>query len=303
MDATHTKSRYNQLSPKEFLKVNSKNVRKAAYKIDESMKEKFPAKTTSNEVKDELAYCTEVIAVVEKEAHLVHIPAIREKLNLLKEIVEDYTEQLSYSADTDARVGHKTEDSSFFGYKTHIAMNDERIITAAIVTTGEQSDGKYLQELIEKSQATGMEIETVLGDTAYSEKDNIYYAKENKLQLVSKLNPVITDGIRPKEKKFEFNKDANLFVCPAGHLATRKARTGQERKIKERTKYSLIFSMLKNVRFVHFARGVIKKGQRVKAVRYRLNPQNTKNKKRFKIARNSKRKRNHAIKLKRRIAS
>ena len=29
-------------------------------------------------------------------------------------------------------------------------MNDERIITAAVITTGEQSDGKYLQTLIEK---------------------------------------------------------------------------------------------------------------------------------------------------------
>ena len=73
-------------------------------------------------------------------------------------------------------------------------MSDERLITAAIVTTGEKSDGKYLQELIEKSQETGMEIETVIGDTAYSEKDNIHYAKENELQLVSKLNPQITQG-------------------------------------------------------------------------------------------------------------
>ena len=56
-------------------------------------------------------------------------------------------------------------------------MSDERIITAAIVTTGEKSDGKYLQELIEKSQETGMEIETVIGDTAYSEKDNIRICK------------------------------------------------------------------------------------------------------------------------------
>lgn len=39
----------------------SKNVRKAVYRIDESMKEKFPAKTTFNEVKDEIAYCEEVI--------------------------------------------------------------------------------------------------------------------------------------------------------------------------------------------------------------------------------------------------
>lgn len=228
VDATHTKARYNQKSPKEFLMEKSKNVRKAVYQIDESMKEKFPAKTTSNEVQDELAYCEEVISTIEKEAHLVHIPAVKEKLNVLKEVVEDYNEQLDYSTDSDARIGHKTEDTSFFGYKTHIAINDERIITAAIVTTGEQSDGKYLQDLIEKSQGTGMEIETVLGDTAYSGKENILYAKENELQLVSKLNPIITDGTRSREREFEFNKDADLFICPAGHLATRKARTGKK---------------------------------------------------------------------------
>ena len=228
VDATHTKSRYNQKSPKEFLMEKSKNVRKAVYQIDESMKEKFPAKTTSNEVKDELAYCQKVISAVEKEVHLAHIPAVKEKLNVLKEVVEDYTEQLDFSADPDARVGHKTADSSFFGYKTHIAMNDERIITAAIVTTGEKSDGKYLQELIEKSQETGMEIETVIGDTAYSEKDNIRYAKENELQLVSKLNPQITHGTRTKEDEFEFNKDAGMYVCKAGHMAIRKARTGKK---------------------------------------------------------------------------
>ena len=62
-------------------------------------------------------------------------------------------------------------------------MSDERIITAAIVTTGEKSDGKYLQELIEKSKDTGMEIETVIGDTAYSEKENILYTKEQNLNL------------------------------------------------------------------------------------------------------------------------
>ncbi|WP_045522610.1 transposase, partial [Neobacillus niacini] len=76
------------------------------------------------------------------------IPAVKEKLNVLKEVVEDYEEQLNYSNDPDARVGHKSADSSFFGFKTHIAMNDERIITAAVVTTGEKSDGKYLKELV-----------------------------------------------------------------------------------------------------------------------------------------------------------
>jgi hypothetical protein len=228
VDATHTKARYNQKSPKEFLMEKSKNVRKAVYRIDESMKEKFPSKITSNEVKDELEYCREVISIVEKEVSIARIPAVQEKLNVLKEVVEDYTEKLDFSTDPDARVGHKTADSSFFGFKTHIAMSDERLITAAIVTTGEKSDGKYLQKLIEKSQETGMEIHTIIGDTAYSEKDNIQHATQNKLQLVAKLNPNITYGLRKKEDEFEFNKDAGMYVCKAGHLAIRKARTGKK---------------------------------------------------------------------------
>jgi transposase len=227
VDATHTKARFNQKYPKEFLQEKSKNVRKAVYQIDESMKGEFPTKTTSDEVKDELNYCRKVISVIETEPQIAAIPAVKEKLNVLKEVVEDYTEQLSYSNDPDARVGHKTADSSFFGFKTHIAMSDERIITAAVVTTGEKSDGKYLQELIEKSQATGMNIDTIIGDTAYSEKDNIRYTKENELTLVSKLNP-ITQGTRTKEDEFEFNKDAGMFVCKAGHMAYRKARQGKK---------------------------------------------------------------------------
>lgn len=228
VDATHTKARYNQKSPKEFLQEKSKNVRKAVYQVDESMKEKFPPKTTSNEVNDELNYCRRVIDVIETEPQIAEIPAVKEKLNVLKEIVEDYTEQLSYSIDTDARVGHKTSDSSFFGFKTHIAMSDERIITAAVVTTGEKSDGKYLKELVEKSKEAGMEIDKIIGDTAYSEKDNIQYAKKEAIQLVSKLNPLITQGARAKEDEFEFNKDAGMYVCKAGYMAIRKARTGKK---------------------------------------------------------------------------
>jgi hypothetical protein len=77
--------------------------------------------------------------------------------------------------DEEARAGHKSVDSSFFGYKTHMAMTDERIITADIVTTGEKNDGKQLQTLVEKSKTAGIEVKTVIGDTAYSEKDNIIY--------------------------------------------------------------------------------------------------------------------------------
>jgi hypothetical protein len=228
IDATHTKARYNQKSPKEFLMEKSKLLRKAVYQIDENMKEKFPAKTTTNDLADELEYCQKVIQAVEKAEVIRDYPNVKEKLNYLKEVVEDYEEHLSYSEDSDARVGHKTADSSFFGYKTHIAMNEERLITAAVITTGEKSDGKYLPILTEKSHETGMKIDTIIGDTAYSEKDNIQYANEHELQLVSKLNPTITQGTRTKEDEFEFNKDAGMYVCKAGHMSIRKARTGKK---------------------------------------------------------------------------
>lgn len=123
-------------------------------------------------------------------------------------------------------MGQKTEDSTFFGYKKYIALNEERIITAAVITTGEKSDGKQLQTLITKSRETGMAIDTVIGEIAYSERENIKYAKENELQLVSKLNPMITQGARKKEDEFEFHKYAGMYVCKAGHMTIPKARTG-----------------------------------------------------------------------------
>jgi hypothetical protein len=115
-----------------------------------------------------------------------------------------------------------------FLVKTHIAMSEERIITAATITTGEKNDGKQLETLIEKSIIAGMEIESVIGDAAYSEKGNIQYTNDKEMKLVSKLNPSVTQGFRKKEDEFEFNKDAGMYVCKAGHMAIRKARQGKK---------------------------------------------------------------------------
>jgi transposase len=228
VDATHTKARYNQKSPREILLDRSRKLRKAVYKADESLKAKFPVKNTSDVLEEEIVYCQKLIAVLEAEGGICELPKIKEPLNLLKETVADDLEQLQISEDQDAKIGHKSADSSFFGYKTHIAMTEERIITAAIVTTGEKNDGKQLQTLIEKSKATGMEVKSVIGDMAYSEKDNIVYTKGNRIELIAKLNPLITQGARKKEDEFLFNKDAGMYVCKAGHMAIRKARQGKK---------------------------------------------------------------------------
>lgn len=262
VDATHTKARYNRKSPREILMDRSKKLRKAVYKIDESMKDKFPAKNTVDVLEDEIDYCQNLIDVIENEDNLPQYPKVKEQLNLLKETVADDIEHLQISEDKDAKVGHKTADSSFFGYKTHIAMSEERIITAATITTGEKNDGKQLETLIENSIKAGMEVETVIGDAAYSEKGNIEYANENKIKLVSKLNPSITQGYRTKEDEFEFNKDAGMYVCKAGHMAIKKTQNKKGKKIK--TRETNITLILKNVSTVLLKRDVIRKALKVR---------------------------------------
>ena len=146
---------------------------------------------------------------------------MQEKLNLLEESVTDDMEHLETSKDEDAKTGHKTADTSFWGYKTHIAMTEERIITAATITSGEKIDGKELPKLVQKSKAAGIQIESVIGDMAYSEKTNNRGGKKRLVnELIAKLNPVITQGNRRKEDVFEFNKDAvaSIEVSTNGEL-------------------------------------------------------------------------------------
>ena len=228
VDATHSQSRYNKKSPQKFLSEKSKLLRKSVYQIDEKMKDQFPTKPVDEGVVTEIEYTRKIIEIVENNNVLTSYPKVKEKLNYLKEIVEDYEDEIFFSDDPDAKTGYKSEDHSFFGYKTHIAMSQERIITAAVVTTGEDSDGKHLKTLLDNSIRNGMEVKNVIGDMAYSGKENIIYAQNQQIKLVSKINPLISNGFRSEEDKFEFNKDADMYVCPAGHLATRKAKTGRK---------------------------------------------------------------------------
>jgi transposase len=226
VDATHTLSRSNPFSAIEVLRERSKLLRKTVYQFDDEFKNQMPPKNTDNDLEKELAYCKELETCIANEPSISSIPAVKEKLNLLKETTEDTQENLILSKDADAKIGHKSADSSFFGYKTHLAMTEERIITAAVITSGEKGDGPELPKLLEISQENGIDVESIIGDAAYSGKENLKLTSEQNIKVVARLNPSITQGFRKDEDKFDYNKDADRFVCPAGHLAIRKARGG-----------------------------------------------------------------------------
>ena len=228
VDATHSGSRSNPYSPIQALKLRSKQLRKVLYDTQEGIKDILPAKNTDDNLEHELAYTQSLLDKVSEDKILIHIPKIQERLNLLKETLEDIQDHYTTSKDKDARVGHKTRDDHFFGYKSHIAMTPERIITAATITSGDRGDGPQLPELVEKSRQNGIEVETVIGDTAYSGDSNLKQAQEEGYRIVAKVNPAISQGFRSESEQWEYNKDAGMYICPAGHMAIRKAKQGKK---------------------------------------------------------------------------
>lgn len=264
VDATHTKSRYNQKTPRQALQEQSKKLRRSVYEVDESMRENFPAKNTEDSLEKELGYCKELIDAIKKNKTICSYPKVQEKLNLLEESVSDNLEHLETSKDEDAKTGHKTADTSFFGYKTHIAMTEERIITAATITSGEKTDGKELPALVRKSRDAGMEVESVIGDKAYSDKKNIEAAKNGGYELIARLNSIVTQGNRSKEEEFEFNKDAGMYQCKAGHLAVHKYLDRRQKDKKNKNPRMVYFFDVEKCKCCPYKEGCYKEGTKKK---------------------------------------
>lgn len=215
VDATHSGSRSNPFSAVQVLKERSKRLRKAVYTIDKDWKSRMPEKNEGDDLQKEIAYCKELKKLIESDQTLGLIPAVKEKLNLLKETVEDTQDNLLFSKDTDAKTGHKSAVSSFFGYKTHIAMTEERIITAAVVTSGEKGDGPELPKLLQISQQNGIQVDTIIGDAAYSGKDNLVLTQGQDIKVVARLNPAIRDVESRKTSLITTKMPTGLYVRQA----------------------------------------------------------------------------------------
>lgn len=89
-------------------------------------------------------------------------------------------------------------------------------------------DGNYLQELVEKS----IEVDGATVDRTYTIKVNLEYFEKYHLPLYSRFNPNILDGNPCCSASFEYNKDAQMMICPAGYQSTRKARAGKKNQKK-----------------------------------------------------------------------
>ena len=261
VDATHTHSRSNPISAAKSLEYYCKAVIKVVNSVDDSME--LPELPKEKKYSSIMTAAKTIVATVEADAATANMPAVKERLNMLKETISDAETRGVISKDEDARTGHKTAHSSFFGYKTHIAMSDERIITAATVTSGEKGDGQQLPELIKKTEEAGMEVDSIVADKAYSSKENLKMAKENNMRLSARLSSVI-DGNRTNKLPFEYNKDADLYVCPAGHLAKWKEMNNRKNDKRHRNSSITYYFDVDKCKVCPLREGCYKEGAKTK---------------------------------------
>jgi transposase len=236
VDATHNKASAKHETPTQILRRMTKELRKELYRTQFEISEKFPEKPMETaDLSEEIEYSKKLLEAVKKAVLESGTAKAKKSLVRVSELLEnDRIKEIQSAVDEDAKLGYKSEQNSFFGYKTHIAMTEERIITGLEVTTGEAPDGEYLKTLVEQSEKNGVTVEEISGDMAYSSKVNLEYAKEKEVKLISKLNPVISDGTGQAVKGFVYNKDANMYQCPAGHLAIRKANGDRTKEGKNK---------------------------------------------------------------------
>ena len=142
MDATHTRSQYSVKTPIEILREVSKNIRKQLYRYVPEIKDLVPVKLHSTaSLEEEVAYTQELIEFSNRYKDKSRL--IQEAREIASEILKNETYQTILSvSDPEAKMGYKSKTEAFAGYKSHLAITEERVITAIEVTTGEVSDGK-----------------------------------------------------------------------------------------------------------------------------------------------------------------
>ena len=224
VDSTHTNASTRPKTVTQVLRELSKQLRREIYREMVEVSEKFPDKPSETaELTDEIEYTYQLLESVEAEILQSEKSALIELYNRIKELLDtDRIREIRSKNDEDARFGHKTANSTFFGFKSHLAMTEERIITGVEVTHGGEPDCNQLTTLLEKSLNNGVQVKEAIGDMAYVSDDNLDACEEKGVTLYARTNSaVVAAATGTLAEGFCYNKDAGMLQCPAGELAMR----------------------------------------------------------------------------------
>jgi len=140
-------------------------------------------------------------------------------------------------SDPEMRHGRKSASRRFDGFKMDVITDeDSELVLGVDVRAGNAGDGDGAVPLLEQvQQVPGVEVETLLGDMAYSDGDVREGVEEHGVGLVAKVPPVTNSGRFPKTD-FKIDDENEQVTCPAGNI-TRDARKIKDHKGRPATAY------------------------------------------------------------------
>jgi transposase len=146
---------------------------------------------------------------------------IKTLMEVLREVVEGARKVEELSSDKDARKGYTGEErKGKIGYKVHVSSTEDEIITNIDVMSGDENEGKHLQEIIGEELEEGRRINVVTGDSAYDSYENRRFLEDRCI-----------DGVIPRKKRnliekggFIYNPETEELVCPGGKNARGKVK-------------------------------------------------------------------------------
>ena len=177
--------------------------------------------------------------------------AVAEPAGLLRQVIgqdveldDDFQPQIRHGvapdrvishSDPEMRHGRKSASRRFDGHKLDVITDeDSELILGVAVRPGNVSDGDGAAALLtDVHDVAGVEVETLLGDMAYSDGDVRQAVEAAGADLVAKVPPVSNQGRFPKTA-FQVDTEAGSVTCPAGHT-TRDARPSTDHKRRPAT--------------------------------------------------------------------
>ncbi len=140
----HTNAAVRPKTVTQILRELSKRLRREIYREMSELAEKFPEKPSETaELVDEIEYTRQLLKSVGTEILQSENTTLIELYEHIKELLDtDRIRKIRSKDNEDARFGHKKADSTFFGFKSHLAMTEKRIVTGIEVTHGGEPDGK-----------------------------------------------------------------------------------------------------------------------------------------------------------------
>ena len=134
-------------------------------------------------------------------------------------------------SDPQMRHGRKSSARRFDGHKMDVIIDEtSELVLGVDIRAGNAADGEGAIPLLDVGDRPrpGLEVETLVGDMAYSDGDIRAGIEARGVEMVAKVPPVTNAGRYPKTE-FYIDLDAGQVTCPAGEVAT-DATPGRDHK-------------------------------------------------------------------------